>query len=235
VDALTQDGAQAFDWPAVQAAAVEESWADVGGDAGWQFVKLAFDNPNQSVSGLGVLLSGAAAYANTSDVTPSVTGNADFRRWFEPVAQSVPNFNTLGSDPVAAMASRGASVADIGLQPESRWLANLDGLTRSEPVEFAYPQYPFVFDFPLARWTTTVTEEQQAVSALQTFLLSEAQQNKLTDYGLRPASGEVGENAPIFARAVPYGVKLTPTFAASVGGLPRTETQRLLQWFNGLR
>lgn len=233
VQLLTDDGAQPFDWAAVAAAAEAESWSALGGQPNWGFVKLAFDRPDQTMSGFAVLLTGAAAYGESADVTQTVTNSSDFRNWFAPVGQSVANSNTLGADAAAAMASRGASVAEIGLLPESRWLTNLDGLLRHEPIVLAYPQYPFVFDFPLARWAETQAsaEESAAAQVLANWLLTEAQQQSALDAGLRPAVGAVPENARLFTEAVDYGALLDPDLSTPASGLARTEAQRLLQWF----
>ena len=233
VQVLTGDGAQPFDWPVVAAAAEAESWASLGGQSNWGFVKLAFDRPDQTMSGFAVLLTGAAAYGEAADVTQSVTNSADFRAWFAPVGQSVANFNTLGADAAAAMASRGASVAEVGLLPESRWLTNLDGLLRHEPVVLAYPQYPFVFEFPLARWASTPAsaEETEAAQVLANWLLAEAQQQSALDAGLRPAAGPAPDTARLFTAAVDYGALLDPDLSTAAAGLSRTEAQRLLQWF----
>lgn len=237
VSLVTDEGAQPFDWDAVQAAAEAESWQSLGGQSNWGFVKLAFDQPSRSVSGLGVLLSGAAHFAETPTLTPQIAGGQDFRAWFEPVAGSVASFNTLGNDAAAAMASRGASVAEMGLLPESRWLNNLTGLLRNEPMQFAYPEYVFMLDFPLVRWNgdTATNEEREAVTLLANWLMSEAQQEAIVAHGLRPAAGDVPETASLFSAAVPYGVELAPTFGEPVAPLPRSEAQRLLQWFNGVR
>lgn len=237
-NAVTNGGAQPLDWPAVAEAAAAERWADVpGGNAAWGFVKLAYDRPDQTMSGLAVLFSGAAAYGESADVNAAVANSADFRNWFAPVVRGVANFNTLGGDAAAAMASRGASVAEVALLPESRWLTNLDGLLRHDEILLAYPRYDFVFDFPLARWNQGVVpiEESQAVDALAAWLLADARQNTLVDYGLRPASGIMPEDAPLFAAAEPYGVRLQRDLSQPVGGLSRTEAQRLLQWFNSVR
>lgn len=233
VDVLTGDGAEPFDWQAVAAAAEAQSWAALGGSSNWQFVKLAFDRPDQAMSGFAVLLTGAAAYADSADVTQATTNSADFRAWFEPVGDSVANFNTLGADAAAAMASRGASVAEIGLLPESRWLTNLDGLVRHEPVVLAYPAYPFVFDFPVVRWddSSVGDEEAEAARVLANWLLADAQQTAALDAGLRPADGAVPEDARLFSAAFDYGVLPDPDLSTAAAGLSRTEAQRLLQWF----
>jgi hypothetical protein len=233
VQVLTQEGSEPFDWQAVATAADVASWSRLGGQANWGFIKLAFDNPAQTMSGFGVLLSGAAAFSDSPEVSQSTTNSADFRNWLTPVRGSVANANTLGADAAAAMASRGASVAEIGLLPESRWLTSLDGLLRHEPVVLAYPQYPFVFDFPLARWndSTATSAEAEAAQILSNWLLAEAQQTAALDAGLRPASGTVPETARLFSAALDYGVLPNPDLSIRATGLARTEAQRLLQWY----
>jgi hypothetical protein len=237
VDVVTENGTKPLDWESVQAAAEAESWSSLGGQPNWQFVKLAFDAPDQSISGLAVLFSGAADYSDTPDVTGAITSGTDFRNWFAPVAASVPNFATLGADPAAAMASRGASVAEIGLLPESRWLLNLEGLLKNEPVQLAYPAYPFVFDFPLVRWndTSTTVEQQQAVDALNGWMTGGAEQANTVIFGLRPASGVAPASAALFSAGSAYGVNGAAITGTPVSGPPRNDSQRLLQWFNTAR
>lgn len=231
VNVLTQNGQEPFDWAAVAAAADAQSWSALGGPSNWQFVKLAFDRPDQSVSGFSVLLTAAAAFAESADVTQAITNGADFRAWFGSVGDSVANFNTLGADAAAAMASRGASVAEVGLLPESRWLNNLDGLVRHEPVVLAYPAYPFVFEFPVTRWSNASAEESEAAQVLASWLLDAPQQQRALDVGLRPADGAVPEGARLFSAAYDYGVLPDPDLSDPAAGLSRTEAQRLLQWF----
>ncbi len=232
VDVLTDNGAELLDWESVQRIADAEAWSAVGGDSRWQFVKLAFGRADQSMSGLAALFSGAAAFSDTAAIS-GVTRDEAFRSWMEPIIASVPNFQTLGADPAAAMA-RGPSSVEIAFLPESQWLLNLNGLTDDEPIIFSYPAYQFLLDFPLAVWNdnTTATEnERAAVTALSTWLLSQSEQAAVVQYGLRPAEGDPASTATLFAQAVDYGIQLQPDLTQTVTAPPRTEAQGLVQWF----
>jgi hypothetical protein len=232
VNVATNDGAQSFDWETVQRVAEEASWSAVGGETSWQFVKLAFGRADQSMSGLAALFSGAAAFSDSAAIS-GVTGANDFRNWMEPIIASVPNFQTLGADPAAAMA-RGPSTVEIALLPESLWLLNLNGLTDEEPIVFSYPVYQFLLDFPLAVWndnTTATDNERAAVTALSGWLLRSSEQNSLAQYGLRPAQSDPASTAILFAQAVDFGIQLQPDLTQIIQAPPRTEAQSLVQWF----
>ena len=123
VNVATNDGATAFDWDAVQRVAEAESWASVGGESSWRFVNLAFMQPDMTMSGLGALFSAAGEFTDSGDLSGGATRDSAYRDWLGPVIASVPNFQTLGTDPAAAMA-RGPSTAAMALLPESLWLAN---------------------------------------------------------------------------------------------------------------
>lgn len=233
VNALTNDTG-ALDWDQVANAARLGRWSQIpGGQAGWGNLTLAFNHPARSIAGLGVLFSGAADFAAAAEVTGVVTGASDFRDWIRPVMESVPNFITLGDSPAQAMASRGPSIGEIALLPEQEWLSHVRGqLQASDPLRLAYPEYPFVFDFPLVRWADveTPSEERAAIDVLSGWLLGEARQAALAGFGLRPAQGDVAETADLFVRAGAYGALLAPDLTGAVQAPPRTDTQRLLTW-----
>lgn len=236
VEVVTRGGAEPFDWDAVQRVAAGESWSRAGGESNWGFVKLAFPRPDQSMSGLAVLFSGAASFHDSSDLAGGATRAPDFREWLTPVVESVPNFQTLGADPAAAMA-RGASTVDIALLPESFWLLNLNGLLNNEPIVFSYPAYQYMLDFPLAGWRNPLPTdpnapiEQAAVQALATWLTGAARQSQLVTHGLRPATSEPTETASLFSAGDSYGIQLAPDFTQLVQPPSRSETQGLVQWF----
>jgi hypothetical protein len=228
VDVLTDGGTTALDWPTVQAAAARESWAAIGGQSDWQFIKLGFGQPGRKIGGLTALFTGAAAMAQKDTLAASDIGSGTFRTWMLPVIKSVPNFT---GDPVAAMA-RGASTMEIGLFPEAQWLLSLTGLLKNEEIRLNYPTYQFVLDFPLARWddSTVTAEQREAVGLLSSWLSAEAQQAKAPTYGLRPAATEPTEADSLFAAGVPYGIQLTPTFGTVITPPGRSDTLGLIQW-----
>lgn len=233
-EVATEGGARPLDWDAVQAAAAAESWAALdGGSADWRFVKLAFPRPDQTMTGLTALFTAAADFANAASVTGSALRDGAFRAWLEPIIASVPNFQTLGADPAAAM-TRGPSTVEIALLPEALWLNNLRGLTGSEPVVLAYPQFQLTLDFPLAAWANAaeVTDtERAAVQALGDWLAAPAQQATLLDHGLRPAQAEPDASAALFAAGVPYGILYEPDYGQAVQPPARTDALSLIQWF----
>ncbi|MBC7810592.1 MAG: substrate-binding domain-containing protein [Burkholderiales bacterium] len=251
VDALANSDAittNTLDWQMVaEAAATDEgSWAALGGDANWRFLKVAFPRPDSTMSGLGALFSGAGYFNENATLTGGATRSREFQSAFVPIINAVPNFQTLGSD-IAAAAARGSSTVEIALLPESQWLLNLDGITNNEDMRFSYPAYQFMLDFPLARWQsdTTTADEQAAVDAVANFLLSAAQQQNAQRFGLRPAQGEPGapagsatptaaqltQTSPLFEAALPYGIMLQPDYGQLVEAPTRSETLALLTWF----
>ncbi|MBI5668893.1 MAG: substrate-binding domain-containing protein [Chloroflexi bacterium] len=232
VAVLTQDGTQPFDWPTVAAAAQAEAWQKIGGEPAWQFFKLAFAQPTSKMSGLAVMLTGAAAFHDSADLSGEALRTRPFRDWMAPVLQSVPNFSNLGSDPAAVMARQGTAIADVALLPEVDWLRNLGPLRRVEDVVLAYPAYQLVLDFPLARWDDmqTTADERAAVAALATWLLDPARQAMALDVGLRAAAGEPTAQNRLFADAVPLGIQLSPNYGQTVTLPPRADVQGYVNW-----
>ncbi|MEQ8677721.1 MAG: substrate-binding domain-containing protein [Aggregatilineales bacterium] len=229
VDLLTADG-EAFDWSQVVMAAETESWQALGGGNG--FVNLAFLLPDRTMGGLGVLLSASAAYNDTVNLSGGVISR-DFYDWLTPVIDSVQNFNTIGNDIAQFMARNRASV-DIAIGPEVQWLNGLDGITRNGEVRFSYPEYAFVFDFPVAQWEdpATTSEELSAGQAFANYLLDDARQTRAIAHGLRPAVGAPPVTASLFSTAEAYGVLIDPPLDTNVIQPPSaTDIQSLIQWF----
>lgn len=224
-----------FDWATVQNAASEQRWdALPNGQASWGFVNLAFARPDVTMSGLGALWMGAASYHDNGDISGAATRDTTFRAWMQPVIESVPNFQTLGSDPAASVA-RGPATAAMALLPENLWLNNLRGLTDDEAFTFSYPAYQFMLDFPLAGWQGQTTEiEQLAVQALGDWLSQPEQQSRAIASGLRPAQGEPAETATLFAAAGPSGILLEPDYGTPVVAPSRTDAAGLIQWFSNI-
>lgn len=235
---LTADNPTAsLTWAQVAAAVTAESWSNLpGGESLSGYVVLAFNRPNRSMAGLAVLLSGAADFFSTPSVSGSQINANDFRNWIAPVLQSVPNYNTLGRSAAETMASRGESVGQIALLPESEWLANLRGqLTASGGLLISYPDYPFVFDFPMVVWTGDSGDDSAAMRAaadlFRSWLLAPSQQNALAAYGLRDADGSAGiGSGSLFQSGQNYGIVSAPTLSDPVEMPARSEVQRLLSW-----
>lgn len=232
VDVLTNNGAEAFGWDAVAEAAAAERWERIGGEPDWNFIKLAFNRPSSSMAGVAVLISGAAHFNGSDTLSPADIGGSAFGDWLQPIVDSVPNFQTLGANPAVTMAGRGTSVVEIALLPESQWLTTLDDFSDGDAIIFAYPDYQFLMDFPLALWDDTITtdDERAAVTAFGTYLLGAEMQSLAETYGLRPANGS--PSADIFTQAVSAGVQIDPDWGIPVQIPDRTETARLIQRLN---
>jgi ABC-type sulfate transport system substrate-binding protein len=183
------------------------------------------------MSGLAAVLTAAADYSDETALSAAQTSLIEFRNWFEPVLESVPNFNSLGASPAETLAARGASVGDIALLPESEWLVNLRGtLVGGDAVRLSYPEYNFLFDFPLARWidAEAAPETGSAVAQFAGWLTSAAQQTAAQGYGLRPAAGTpTGER---FTAAERYGALPAPDLTHVITPPPRNAMQSLLSW-----
>jgi hypothetical protein len=225
---LAESGAESLDWAVIVNAADNNA------------VRLAFPLPNSTMTGLAVLWSGAAAFNDTASLSSSALGNA-FRNWFNPVGDSVPNFNQIGrSVPTYMATSIGRSSVDIGIAPESQWLMSLSGLSDGDEsrVRFSYPAYTYIFDFPVAMWTDTETEAitRDAMRAFADYLLASEQQSSAIRYGLRPATGAItAANSGPFANAQSAGIVLeldTSTIAITPSSSVN-DVEALLNWFDG--
>lgn len=226
---LTDNGAHPLDWNDVARAVEAGRWANLPGGAGLSGnVNLAFSRPGGSMSALAVLFSGAGALADSPTISGQAVVGSAFRAWMEPLLQSVPNPAALGASVAKTLATRGTSIGDIALLPESEWLNNLTGelVRSSNPIQLSYPTYQFVFEFPLARWPGLSADENAAVEALGTWLLAQHPEA----YGLRPASGAVPATAQRFSGAVAYGALLAPDLSQAVQAPPLADVQRMLTW-----
>jgi hypothetical protein len=180
-----------LDWSSVQQASTL-SWEEIGGSTEWGFFKPGFAQPDRYTSGMAALLVAAAGFHNQAALNTSMLDDPALVSWLKPVVESVPDFATLGASPAETMAARGASVADVALLPESEWLANYRGLTsKVGSMTFVYPAYQFWFDFPFTVWDGADVSQQERTAAQDflSFLLSDDQQRRAANFGLRQADG----------------------------------------------
>ncbi|MDZ4769922.1 MAG: substrate-binding domain-containing protein [Chloroflexota bacterium] len=236
--ALTGDGSRPLDWDDVNRAADAGRWSSLGaGDPTWGNFVFAMHRPNRTLEGFAVALSAAADFADSPVNAPgSALVVPDFQASFENVILSVPNLNTLGATPAAAIAARNTSVGEVALLPESEWLTNLKGeMVKSEnPIQFAYPAYNVAFNFPAARWNdeSVTPDRADAVARFAAFLTTDSQQRAAQRYGLRPVSGEALDAT--FSAAAAYGIRVPLPDMNLVTLPPRDVIQRTLDWLNGL-
>jgi hypothetical protein len=231
-ETLLQSGGSSLDWSALAEviAANGDRWEDLGGQAGWGFVKMAFPLPTNTMSGFGVLLSAAASQADSATLSNPV--GRPLYDWLDPLLNTVPSTAGVGGD-VASIMARGPSTLDLAIGPESQFLLALDALVDRGDVVLAYPEYQFVFDFPLAIWSdsATTTHQRRAVEAFADWLSTDAQQASAAQFGLRPAEGPPTAEVDLFTVAVSYGAVLNPTFVPVVEAPTLVEARALLQWY----
>jgi hypothetical protein len=181
-----------LDWNSVQQASTTP-WDQMGGQAAWgRFFKPGFAQPGRYTSGMAAVLIAAAEFHNQPLLTAALLNDSAMADWLKPVFESVPSFATLGVHPAETLAVRGPSVADAALLPESEWLVNYRGLIdKVDAMIFEYPIYQFWFDFPFALWDDAEVSAQQRAAAQQflTFLLTDDQQRRAANLGLRQADG----------------------------------------------
>lgn len=232
VDVLTNNGATSLDWGDVVQATGVESWEALGGQSSWQFVDLAFALPDRTMAGLAVLLSGASAFNETPMLDTNAVRNNALFDWLQSVISSVPNFNTIGDD-VGAFFARSSASADIALTVESHWLTNLDSILRDGDITLSYPEYPFVFDFPLAQWEDDFVsgDVRAGIRAFNDFLLNSESQNATVDFGLRPANSNPDSSASLFTAGEAYGIQLSPMLDNPIQPPSANDVQILLQQF----
>jgi hypothetical protein len=224
-----------IDWQTVQAAAAKESWQAVGGQASWGFIKPAFARPDQNMAGYAALLVAAAAYHQTATLTEQQVGDREFQRWLEPVIEAVPSFATLGAQPATTIASRGESVADFGLLPESEWVLRYDRLAARAPFVFAYPAYKVVFDMPLVIWAgpETTSAERTALQQFNDALMQETVQKLAIGFGLRP--GRLPLDSINAARFSAAGLELSAIPGQTISVPSRNGALTLINWFKSFR
>jgi ABC-type Fe3+ transport system substrate-binding protein len=153
----------------------------------------------------------------------------------KPMIDAVPNFSTLGLDPALVMANTRTSTAEIGLLPESQWLAHFQALSDVDALQLYYPERYILLNFPYAIWEgpETTSAERQAAQAFGRFLLSDSQQAALGALGIRPATRQdVGQFGPFQAAAGQVQTELT---GSQITPADRPATLALLRWFRNFR
>jgi hypothetical protein len=232
--AVMTAGGEAFDWQLVQTTAAAQRWANLGVANDPANVNMAFNWPTSSMSGVGVLLTAAGAYARSVTIDRALLTDSAFLEWFTPIGDSMLNAQRIGGSPALAMATRGTAVADYALLPEVQWLNDLSGLVNDRSVTFRYPAQQFVLDFPLAVWDDAQTDagRRAGVEAFGAFLIGEQAQALAVQNGLRPISGEPGTSAVLFGNGIPYGILLVPDYGQQMVAPDRNTVDSLIRLVN---
>ena len=172
-----------------KAAVAPTGWKELGGDPRWGNFKLAVTASGKRVSGAAAIVSAAGEYFGKTDVTVEDVFDHRFRTWLTELMGAATD--TGGTGAAESVAVFGYSAGDGGQFLESDLLRKMEGIqTRwQEPIILHYPKVTTWFDFPFAIWVgpETSAKQKNAALAFQRFLLSEAQQRRALEFGLRPA------------------------------------------------
>lgn len=149
-------------------------------------LRFVIASPFNSAEGLAALISATVAHRQNQILTSADISQAD--TWLTEIFRD--NAHTPAA-PAEGFATKGISTGDAGFLSLLTWRsAHLD-----QRADFVIsPVQPgFNLDYPLAIRTDASQAEQDAARLFRQFLLSEAQQNALTNFSLEPAiSGAPG-------------------------------------------
>lgn len=137
-----------LDWNKVSQASNAGNWDQSGGDSSWGYFKLTIASPTNSAEGLAALMSACASYHDVNTLTRAEVSDSNFTVWMNDIVESVPNFNTLGSDPAGALASRGASVGDVGFLSTYAWNRSQIRDSSGEGFVLEPTRYSVELDYP---------------------------------------------------------------------------------------
>jgi hypothetical protein len=228
----------AISWHTIHDAALASGgWAELGGQPDWGYFKLAISNPRKNVSGLEAMVAAAGEYYGKTNITVSDVTNPEFQAWLGEIMSSMSDLSG-GTYTVADLALFGYTTGDAGQLLESDLLINMQGIqTRwADPLRIVYPEYVTWFDFPFTVWMGPETSalEKNAGLEFESYLLSEAVQQKALAYGLRPANPQValtGEGS-LFDQWAGQGVLSIVPRSTAMRAPDRDVLQALLRWFD---
>ena len=189
-------------WSTVhKAAAAPTGWKELGGDPVWGNFKLAISVSSRSASGLAAIVAAAGEFHGRTEVSVEDVSDPRFGAWLAELMMAATNFGGGGTSSAERVALFGYTAGDGGQFLESDLLQNMEGIESrwQEPMALHYPRATTWFDFPFAIWAGPETSalQKNAALAFQEFLLSEAQQHKALEFGLRP----IDPGLPIYATA----------------------------------
>ncbi len=173
-----------------KAAGAPTGWKELGGDPAWGNFKLAVSATGDSASGSAAIISAAGEFYGKTEVTLEDISNPSFGIWLTELMEAATDSSGGGTSTADSAAIFGYTAGDGGQFLESELLQNMEGIqTRwREPIVLHYPNATTWFDFPFAIWVGPETSalQKNAALAFQEFLLSEQQQLKALEFGLRP-------------------------------------------------
>ncbi len=179
-------------WSTVHKAAVAPTgWKELGGDPSWGNFKMAVTASDMNVRGPAAILTAAGEYFGRTEITVDDVSDPGFLIWLTELMGAATGLGGRGTSAAESVALFGYTAGDGGQFLESELLQNMEGIQNRwrEPMVLHYPKVTTWFDFPYAIWVGPETSAMQKNAALsfQQFLLSEAQQRRAVEFGLRPA------------------------------------------------
>jgi len=178
-----------------QALQEKSGWDAIAHQPDWGLFKFGHTHPNESNSGLIVLVLAAYAYNHkTRDLTVGDVVNANFQQWLTSLEHSTSGFSNSTGNMMKEMVLKGPSSYDALMVYEAvaiDYLKNAAG--RWGELRVVYPEYNawnenpyYIIDAP---WSTP--DQRKAAQAFLDFLLSDRIQREALVHGFRPANPNV--------------------------------------------
>lgn len=178
-----------------QALQERSGWDAIAHQPDWGLFKFGHTHPNESNSGLMVLVLAAYAYNHKSrDLTVGDVVNANFQQWLTSLERSASGFSNSTGNMMKEMVLKGPSSYDALMVYEAvaiDYLKNAEG--RWGELRVVYPEYNawnenpyYIIDAP---WSTP--DQRKAAQTFLDFLLSDRIQREALVHGFRPANPNV--------------------------------------------
>lgn len=227
-------------WSTVHKAVVAPTgWKELGGDPSWGNFKLAGPVSLSSASGSAAIIAAAGEYFGKTEVTVEDVSDPRFGVWLTELMEAATDISDGGKSTAEGAAIFGYTAGDGGQFVESELLQNMEGIQArwQEPIILHYPEATTWFDFPFAIWVGPETSalQKNAALAFQEFLLSEAQQLKALEFGLRPVDPELPVDAAagsLFERWQRLGVEKEVLSVEEIRPARRDVLSALARWWD---
>ena len=178
-----------------QALQERSGWDAIAHQPDWGLFKFGHTHPNDSNSGLMVLVLAAYSYNHkTRDLTVGDVVNANFQQWLTSLERSTTGFSNSTGNMMKEMVLKGPSSYDALMVYEAvaiDYLKNAEG--RWGELRVVYPEYNawnenpyYIIDAP---WSTS--DQRKAAQTFLDFLLSDRIQREALVHGFRPANPNV--------------------------------------------
>ena len=183
-----------------QALQVKDGWDEIARHPEWGNFKFGLAQPNQSNSGLMMLVLAAYAHRHkTKGLSAQDVSDAAFQRWLEDLQSGASGMSNSTGSLMQEMILKGPSAYDAVFVYEN--LA-IESLLKAEgrwgKLRIVYPEYNFWNENPYyiinAPWSTA--DQRKTADAFLDFLLSEPVQKESLKHGFRPANPQIPVKSP---------------------------------------